>query len=83
MLYFQVISEIDIDSDNQVTGVVTEDGRHVSCKMILSNATAHTTYLKLVDKVRFSYTWYTQLLLYVYMMSIVYKLFFLYMLIVH
>ena len=39
-----------LDSDKRACGVVLEDGTEIRSKMVLSNATAHVTYLNLTPR---------------------------------
>jgi len=37
-------------NDNQVEGVLLESGERVACKLVISDASAHTTYMSLLDR---------------------------------
>lgn len=47
----QTVVKVKTDSANRTKGVVLEGGREIEAKVVLSNATAHTTFLKLAPAV--------------------------------
>ena len=49
--YEKPVSSIQTNKESRATGVVLDDGREITAKVVLSNATARVTFLDLVKPV--------------------------------